>query len=433
MGRARAPPGHGRALNHDRVAPELVAFIRGIAEQQADQGAFLWTLRDWSVKRRHLRLCDVASIDRRLDAHLEGLRLAGTDACELCRPPRAHAAAGEMFLATRLALDMRDVRFLTECIEAASSNGTPPREMASAFAWSGSEFTESALAMLGSSRQARHRRIAVSAAACLRTIAHVERFLADGDQDVRARALRGAGELGALQLLPEVRACLDAEHEGTRFGAAWSGTLLGDRAAADALGAFALDGGPHAERACMLGLRRMGLTAAHATHGELVTRSQRRLAVVAAGIIGDPVLIDWLLEQMHVSALARVAGEAFTMITGADLEDRDLQSERPADVTPGPTDDPADESVSIDPDHGLPWPATERVEQWWHVHRRAFLAGTRYLLGSPITEKWLRDVLRVGRQGQRAAAAVELALLCPGLPLFNVKAPAFHQQRMVGL
>ena len=39
------------------------------------------------------------------------------------------------------------------------------------------------------------------------------------------------------------------------------------------------------------------------------------------------------------------------------------------------------------------------------------------------------DVLRNGRQRQRAAAALELALQQPGQPLFEVRAPGFRQQQ----
>ena len=44
-----------------------------------------------------------------------------------------------------------------------------------------------------------------------------------------------------------------------------------------------------------------------------------RLVVVGAGVHGDPVVVPWLIEKMRHPALARVAGEAFSMITGVDL------------------------------------------------------------------------------------------------------------------
>ena len=49
-----------------------------------------------------------------------------------------------------------------------------------------------------------------------------------------------------------------------------------------------------------------------------------------------------------------------------------------------------------------------------------------------MTIDWLKTVLRDGRQRQRAAAALELAIRQPGTPLFNVAAPGFRQQQILG-
>jgi hypothetical protein len=59
--------------------------------------------------------------------------------------------------------------------------------------------------------------------------------------------------------------------------------------------------------------------------------------------------------------------------------------------------------------------------------------GTRYLAGLPITEENCRHVLIHGYQRQRMAAALELALMNPGQPLFETRAPGFRQQRLLGL
>jgi hypothetical protein len=42
-------------------------------------------------------------------------------------------------------------------------------------------------------------------------------------------------------------------------------------------------------------------------------------------------------------------------------------------------------------------------------------------------------MLRYSYQRQRAAAAIELAMIHPGTPLFNVKTPGFRQQVVLGL
>ena len=119
-----------------------------------------------------------------------------------------------------------------------------------------------------------------------------------------------------------------------------------------------------------------------------------RLAVIGAGAIGDPTLIPWLIEQMKTPALARVAGESFTMITGVDIAYEDLEGERPEGFESGPTEDPEDENVEMDPDENLPWPNPDLIQKWWSNHRSNFQSGTRYLIGKPIAEDWLQQVLR---------------------------------------
>jgi len=72
----------------------------------------------------------------------------------------------------------------------------------------------------------------------------------------------------------------------------------------------------------------------------------------------------------------------------------------------------------MDPDENLPWPNPELIQAWWKNKGR-FRNGTRYLCGQPITHEHLQHVLRTGFQRQRAAAAIELAMLKPGQPLLK--------------
>ena len=87
--------------------------------------------------------------------------------------------------------------------------------------------------------------------------------------------------------------------------------------------------------------------------------------------------------------------------------------------------------MELDPDENLPWPKPEAIQKWWNGHQGEFAKGTRYLVGKPITPEWLYQVLREGRQRQRAAVALELALRQRGSKFFEVRAPGFRQQKML--
>ena len=181
-------------------------------------------------------------------------------------------------------------------------------------------------------------------------------------------------------------------------------------------------------------MRRLPHASAIDWHSELARHPDAyRLAIIGAGVIGDPVLIAWLIDRMERPELARVAGESFSMITGIDITYADLDGERPEGFESGPTENPEDENVELDPDEDLPWPNPELIRAWWGKNKSGLNCGTRYLLGQPITFEQMEHVLRTGRQRQRHAAASELSMLKPGLPLFEVRAPGFRQQRMLGL
>src|SRR5205823_7446742 len=139
-------------------------------------------------------------------------------------------------------------------------------------------------------------------------------------------AARAAGELGRIDLVPLLEQNFNSDNPACRFWSAWSSALLaGYGKTIEILQSLAESPGPFRERALHLALRRLNLARAHAWNQQLSRNpASLRLSVIGAGIIGDPVLIPWLIEQMSVPPLARVAGEAFTMITGADLAYLDL-------------------------------------------------------------------------------------------------------------
>ena len=87
----------------------------------------------------------------------------------------------------------------------------------------------------------------------------------------------------------------------------------------------------------------------------------------------------------------------------------------------------------MDPDEYLPWPDPKLIHDWWTTNKNIFRNGTRYLCGQPTSEQQCQHVLRYGFQRQRATAALELAVVHPGQPLFEVRAPGFRQQKILGL
>jgi 3-oxoacyl-[acyl-carrier-protein] synthase-1 len=252
------------------------------------------------------------------------------------------------------------------------------------------------------------------------------------DLRLRARSLKAVGELGGRgdKLIPVHLKNRQKVHDpASRFQAAWSSLLLGDTTSLEHLRAIILDEtSPFREEALQVSARRMNLKEAQALQGELAKKADsQRLAVIGEGIIGDPALIPWLVKQMKIPALARIAAQSFSFITGLDISGEQLEGTWPEGFEAGPNDDPTDDNVETDPDENLPWPDPEKIYAWWETNKDKYPRETRLLLGKPITPDHLQHILQTGRQRQRAAAALELALLKPGKPIFNTAAPAKRQ------
>ena len=411
--------------------------ISDIVSQHAEEAAFLWLLRSGAVAQPSYSIADLSRLDDRLDAHLEGLRVAGVPGWEMAREMLDTSAPEGVFAAGVLAFGSNDKSVLQGVLDVAAAMPERSRVLISALGWLPFEHAASQMTHLLGSPSPTLRRIGIAAAAIHRSDPGptLRSAIEDDDLPLRARAFRAVGELGRLDLLPIAERHLKTDDAEVSFSAAWSAAVLSTRPEPlGALAAIAQSESRHRERALQTVMRRADLGAGKRWQRKLMLEPKTlRLAVQAAGAMGDPEEVPWLIEQMKTPELARVAGESFTTITGVDIAYQDLNGDRPEGFESGPTEDPADENVNMDADENLPWPDPSLIQKWWQSNRQAFQPGTRFLLGKPITIDWLKQVLRIGRQRQRAAAALELAMRQPGTPLFEVRAPGFRQKQMLGL
>ncbi|PMR67011.1 TIGR02270 family protein [Halomonas heilongjiangensis] len=412
--------------------------IEGVVDQHAEEAAFLWLLRDEAVVAPHYSLLDLTRLDNRVEAHLDGLRIAGDAGWAACDEQLQYQEPGEVFGAAVLALESGEAARIRSVYEVVGSAPESQRGLVSAFGWVDRAWWRGEVRDLLVAEAPFWRRLGLAAAATQRV--DPGRPLLDAleasDPSLRETALRVAARLGRTDLLPAVQAQLNSDDEAVRFSAAWAATLLGDRATAPraALAFVDADHPRFAASALRAALRALPPNEGQSWLGHFAGRPQTlRHAVVAGGILGDPVHIPWLLEQMGIAELARVAGEAFTMITGVDLAYEDLEGEWPEGFEAGPTEHPEDDTVALDADEELPWPEAALVVDWWGHHQAAFQPGQRYLLGHPMTPEHLRWVLCQGMQRQREAAALERKLLSPGEPLFETRARGNMQQQWLGL
>lgn len=415
------------------MLPASRAPIPVVVEQHAEESAILRHTRSFLIRASHVQLHRLRRIDDRIAAHLDGLAVAGDYGANLSMAALEKPGVGEVFAAAVRAIEDKDAQRLDRLFAVVEAVPEALAGLTSAFGWVSSQYLQGTVSQLLSSPSPFRRRAGIAACAMHGVDAGpaLEAALKDSDPALRACALRALGQLGRRDLHAQVLGALADADVGCRFWAACSAALLGDREKAlDVLMHFSLAPGPYRERAMQVLLKVMVLPRANEML-KLFARDPKdiRVLIQGVGIAGDPLYVPWLIKQMAEPKLTRLAGESFSFITGLDLAYLDLEVKPPEALETGPTDDPADEDVSLDADDDLPWPDAEKIRVWWETNRNRFQDGTRHFMGETVSPTHCLYVLKEGCQRQRIAAALYRSLLQPGTVLFNCAAPAWRQKR----
>jgi uncharacterized protein (TIGR02270 family) len=398
-----------------------------------EEAANLHVIRTGMVRGAHVKLHVLRRFDERAAAHLAGIAIADDAGAALCARALERTTTGTLFVAATMALERHDAARLSALCALAESLPDARSGFLSAFGWATRDDLKRLISGYLRSDNVFLRYVGLTACALHRVDpGQWPRWLTDHERLVRERALRTVGELGRSSL---IEACVDAaaQDDSDQYWPARSAVLLGDQGAAlQTLCGVAAKNGPHRMSALQLTIQVMSLASAHKWLTHLSEAGiDPRILIAGSGVSGDPLFVPWLVRHMGQPATGRIAGEAFGLITGADLVALKLERSAPVDFVVAPSDDPNEFNVDSDPDEGLPWPDAARIDAWWATNSHKFQKGTRYFMGAPVTREHCVDVLKNGYQRQRILAAHYLCLLEPGTPLFNTSAPAWRQQRLL--
>ncbi len=399
--------------------------IPGLLEEHAEEAAFLWLLRHQAALAPDYNRRELAELEGRLLAHLEGLALASDAAWQTGKTMfEEQTEIGEAFIATNLALQSGERARFDDVVELAGDDESATRGLRGAVAWSPLRRVEPLLTELAASAEPRLRTIGLAGFGAHRRTP--PRALNDDlhalDPALVAQAARTAAQLGLVNHLGLIRERRDAANPSDAallYWCTWSSILLGDRQDLGPLleSAHRLDG--YAGSACELLGRALDPARATAWHRELRSEPTATvdLALRAAATMGQTDQIDWILEQMHDPTRAQQAGDALHRITGVDLAEANLTAE------PREHDD----SEDWRPEDDLPWPDPEACAAWWQKSPLAEGADRAMLLGHPKSDRAALATLLdcdTTSQRNRHDAAIERALSQPGEPLREVRVRA---------
>ncbi len=411
------------------------AGLPHIVSQYAEEASFLVRQRTRAVMAPNLSLIDLGWLDERIGAHLQGLAVSAVSGKSACDAAIAEGEWGALFAALVLALESGDRGRVDSVIALAEETPSLRAGVTEALAWVSRRFLQGTVKRLLGATSAFQRGIGMTCCAAHGVDAGqaLNLALAGDDPPLRAQALRVAGELGRIDLRPICEHGLNDPDADCRLTAASASVLLGNRSQAlEFLIEAAISPGPNRARAFALALSASTLGAAHRVLQRIRDLEQHRWLIQGSGIAGDPAYVPWLIGQMESVDTARVAGEAFSLITGVILVRNRLQRAQPEGFESGPNDDPEQSDVAMDPDEGLPWPDRGKVETWWTKNSGRFARGRRYFMGAPVSTEECVRVLNHGYQRQRVAAAQHLVLLEAGSPMFNTGAPTWRQRQLLG-
>lgn len=420
--------------------PKAILALRHttLIQEHAEDAAFLWTRRAGAVRSSKYKLRDLARLDERIEAHLQGLVAAGEDGWAAAEKQLADGEAGEVFVAICLACLVGRPKWLELALEGGRSEPRWPRAVASAMGWVSWTSAARPARMLVEGGGEQERLAGLGAYRVHRQDpGHMLlKLLDDPAPRVRAMSARLVGELGLAANIGALRVLLSDSTTGVRLAAAWSLARLG--AAPQNAAALLLTWGQDACKAAVdMAARCMSREEVLFLVRELRTRAKPWLSFVAAAAAGWPDLVEDLIVSMTDDRLARAAGAAFCQITGADLEYLDLtrepsaEEEEEGDRSGNPADDFAAflPPVPLDLRDDLPLPDPQLVSKWWRKCRGSWNTRERYLAGRPIERTGLREALQDGTQPQRRAAALELGMKNPTADLYSTSRPGFGQAR----
>jgi uncharacterized protein (TIGR02270 family) len=405
---------------------------KGIYEQYANDASFLWLLRSISVNQPHYDARDMLELEQRLAAQLDGLMTSVDIGWEVCEEALELQEAGEVFTAMVVAMRSHESRKIQQAVEVALQHELAMPGLVSAMGWLPDEIATPWIGRFLNGKEMGHKYLGIASCSVRRhdpgellsTI--LQRSDCQQHELLYARALRLVGELRRQDCMPALHIAMNAEHEGVRFWANWSAVLLGDRGNIDYFKPLIFKSGPNQIQAIQVAFRIMPVEQARQWISQLSEDEvQVRAVIIATGVLGDPHAVNWLISKMADAALAKLAAESFSYITGIDLEKQKLTIATPDGNALMPNDDVGDDNVALDEDENLPYPDADKISAIWRQQGQSYIVGRRYFMGQPIATAILNETLSGGNQRQRHAASLELGLNEDQVQMPNTRARIF--------
>ncbi|QSQ19029.1 TIGR02270 family protein [Pyxidicoccus parkwayensis] len=389
-----------------------------ILERHLSEAAFLWTQWERVLHAPHYTLEDVAELEERLRAHLDGLVLGGPPVADRLLWPAMEEAEPGLAQAAALCLLHEELDPHLDCVEhwlptEQVSLPEPLRRILEVVERPGLPER----LHLGLDARPLPIRAELARLLGLRRVRlgeFLEGLLTSSDEDARVAALQAIESAPDPAFASGVQRSLNTASTKVRDAAITTGLVLGLHAAWDQCLRQVRSHAPEGAR-CRLLLALCGSADSTLLLREALEKPElRRDTLWAVGFSGRPALAEACLPLLRSEACAALAGEAFCAITGLVLEGRFRAGPPPEPEEPLPLEEDLATSVELTAESELPLPAADAVEAWWASARKNFDFQARYLRGQRLTPTSLLDALEHGPMRRRPVQSLELAIRSQG-------------------
>lgn len=398
-----------------------------VLEEHLDEASFLWSQWERALVSCLHELSDIAELEERLLAHVDGLVIGGETAVSELLLPGLETDEPERISASALALlSLPGKRELEETLGVLDSGDEVQRAgLARALELSEREGLKAVLLKRLTAEDPALQAVAFQVLA-FRGALPQEKRTQWIYQDEPARvvaALRDPRPLPRELVQSVLPPLLVDPRPGVREAAIVSGLVSGARAAWKACRKVAEEGG--GGRGLCLALLALGGEEQDAQWlaGLLRQESSRADVLWALGFSGHALAAEACLEWMSDVKTAALAGEAFSAITGLKLEGEfRLPPKEDEDALVPLEQENLDVDLVPGPEASLPVPLREPVERWWQKARKDFARGSRFLRGKKLDAGGLLEALGSEPMRRRPLLALEMAIRSRGTHLIQTRA-----------
>lgn len=384
------------------------AFL-SIYEQHTSEAAFLWMLWRNATIQPQQNKESLAQIETRIFNHIAGLMVKPEVAWDLAAQALSFDEPGEAFTAAQIAFRSYKLEWIKHVVDYCVDNANSYEGLVSALNWLPGDVCHPWLKRFFESKALSHKILALDV--CITRDEDPGAYLAKlceredcvSDPAFLNSALKCIGNFKRSDL----DSFIDGQVEQNNFMAIRAAVLLGNETAVEKLKTFVFARGCFQQEAISIAFRVLPNATARKWISELAQKPDfKREVIKATGLLGDPHALSWLLTTMQAPEYARLAANAFSKITGLEIQDSQYAQESPYSLDEAIEMD----GIELDEEEHLPWPNVQALNWVWKEHySKKLTPGQRYFNGLVISNELLKQVLKQGFQPARIAAAYELA------------------------